>query len=210
MKSTTPKIPVSHLLLALGAGCALASLPLAVSRAEDTAVTTATAQGEETSAHDTAKAENSMALSEHETMFVKKASAGNAAEVKLGELAQTNAESQDVKDFGSQMIKDHGQANTDLEPIAKSHDIAFPAEASEKQKMEYDKLSQLKGAAFDKAYIADAVEDHTKDAKEYQMEQTSAKDSALKAYVEKVTPIVEMHLKMAKELHSKMSGLAKS
>jgi putative membrane protein len=206
MKSTTPKIPVSHLLLA----CALASLPLAVSRAEDTPTTATVAEGEAASTHETAKAEKSMALSEHETMFVKKASAGNAAEVKMGELAQSNAESQEVKDFGSQMVKDHGQANMDLEPIAKSHEIAFPAEASEKQKMEYDKLSQLKGAAFDKAYIADAVEDHTKVAKEYQMEQTSVKDPALKAYAEKVTPIVEMHLKMAKELHAKMSGLAKS
>jgi hypothetical protein len=43
---------------------------------------------------------------------------------------------------------------------------------------------------LDKAYIHAMVEDHQKDAKEYQMESAKAKDAKLKAYVSQTLPIV--------------------
>ena len=45
------------------------------------------------------------------TDFVTKAASGGMLEVQLGQLAQQNAKSQRVKDFGNMMVTDHGRAN---------------------------------------------------------------------------------------------------
>jgi putative membrane protein len=202
-------------LLTLSFAGALACLPLGQASAQDAGgaptkpdseVATPTPPPAATAAPEAtvAAAASAAKLTHKETEFVKKAGAGNAAEVKAGELATTNAESQDVKDFGSRMMKDHGDANTDLGAIAKSHDIEFPPAATEKQKLQYEKLSKLKGEAFDKMYVKDMVADHEKDLAEYKMEKSEAKDPELKAYVDKTEMVVAEHLKMIKEIESKM------
>ena len=91
-------------------------------------------------------------LTDAEVAFIKEAGAGNAAEIKMAELALKNAESQDVKDFAQMMIKDHSQANDDLAVVARNHNIAFPPDAPEKEKALGKKMLDVKGAAFDKAY----------------------------------------------------------
>ena len=141
-----------------------------------------------------------------EVEFVKKAGAGNAAEIKLAQLALHNGESQEVKDFANMMVKDHTAANDDLAAVAKNHNIEFPPKETAEQKATYERLSKLKGAAFDKAYMADAVVDHTKDVAEYKEAQGMAKDEKLVAYVNKVEPIVAGHLQHAKDAKAKVGG----
>ena len=124
----------------------------------------------------------------------------------MAELALKNAESQDVKDFAQMMIKDHSQANDDLAVVARNHNITFPPDAPEKEKALGKKMLDVKGEAFDKAYIMHAVKDHTKDVADYKKAGTEVKDKALVEYVDKTTgPIVEGHLKAAKDIEAKMT-----
>ncbi len=86
--------------------------------------------------------------------FVKTAGAGNLAEVQLGELAQKNSQSADVKQVGSMLVKDHGAANSKLQAVATKMGVTpFPPEPNKTQKATYAKLSKLNGADFDKTYI---------------------------------------------------------
>ncbi|MBV9657667.1 MAG: DUF4142 domain-containing protein [Verrucomicrobia bacterium] len=152
-----------------------------------------------------AQAESAGGLTAQEKAFVKEAGGGNAAEVQLAQLALKNSQNSDVKDFAQMMIKDHSQANTDLGKIAEQHKITpFPPEVPAKEKAFYDKVVKMTGADFDKAYVDHAVEDHTKDAAAYKKAQGEVKDPMLKQYVDKVTPIVEHHLEMAKADQAKM------
>ena len=64
----------------------------------------------------------------------------------------------------------------------------------------YAKMKDLKGSTFDSAYIKHAVADHETDVKEYQKAKKTAKNPELVAYIDKTLPIIEGHLKMAKEL----------
>jgi putative membrane protein len=205
------KIPAAKTrsLLTLTLGCALACLPLGVASAQSegaapTKIDTEPVASPSPAAETTTTTSASSKLTKKETMFVEKAGAGNAAEVKAGELAQSNAESQDVKDFGAKMVKDHGDANTDLGTIATSNGVKFPPAEMAKQKMMYEKLSKLHGAEFDKAYVKDMLADHEKDLAEYKMEENEAKDPDLKAYVTKTKDVVAEHLQMIKEIASKM------
>ena len=214
MKTTvTTPVLVTRSLLTLTFGCALACLPLGnVSAQGDTGAPAPAVPDAQTTPAATTSAESAGAtapsgtakLSKKEMEFVKKAGAGNEAEVKAGKLAQTNAESQEVKDFAAKMVTDHGDANTDLEAVAKSGNVPFPPAEMEKQKMQYEKLSKLQGAAFDKAYVKDMVADHEKDLADYKAEKAEAKDPELKAYTDKTEKVVAEHLKMIKEIESKM------
>ena len=51
---------------------------------------------------------------------------GGLAEVQLGELAQRQGASNQVKQFGAQMVKDHGQANQELKSIAAAKGLDLP------------------------------------------------------------------------------------
>ena len=130
--------------------------------------------------------------SDHE--FVTKALEGGKAEVKLGKLANEKASREDVKQFGQRMVTDHGKADSELESLAKKKGIAVPEQLNAKDSKRFDKLSKLSGASFDKAYIAEMVEDHQHDVAEFEKAATKLHDPELKAWVEKTLPVLKSHL----------------
>ena len=50
------------------------------------------------------------------------------------------------------MVDDHGKAKDELKSIASQKNVTLPAELAKHRAMQ-DKLSKMKGAAFDRAYI---------------------------------------------------------
>ena len=199
------------LWLSASVGCALALSPVTAHAQEADSKKTEASQPQPTDPVESKKGELNQAdpggtvkLTSTEVAFIKEAGAGNAAEIKMAELALKNAESQEVKDFAQMMIKDHTQANDDLAVVARNHNIDFPPDAPEKEKALGKKMLDVKGAAFDKAYVKHAVEDHTKDVADYKKAEKQVKDKKLVEYVDKTTPVVEGHLKAAQELETKV------
>src|SRR3982074_3758030 len=82
--------------------------------------------------------------------FLKKAIEGNYAEVSMGDLAQKNGQSDGVKSFGKTLSTDHAAANQKATDAAKSMGLNSPTGPNAKQKADYDKMSKMSGAAFDK------------------------------------------------------------
>ena len=134
--------------------------------------------------------------------FVMDAARGGMMEVQLGQTAQQKASDQAIKDFGKKMEQDHTQANNELTALAKSKGISLPTDAGS-EKAAIDKLSNLSGAAFDKAYAKAMVRDHKKDVKEFERVSTNSMDSDVKAFAAKTLPTLREHLKMAEELPKK-------
>ena len=131
--------------------------------------------------------------------FIKDAIEGNLAEIQMGQLAQKNAASQEVKDYGQMLVTDHGQANTKATEVANSLKVSPPTEPNAKQKKDYDKMSKLNGAAFDKAFAQHMVADHKKDIAEFQKE-TKSKNQTLAAFASDTLPTLQKHLKSAQAL----------
>ncbi len=136
--------------------------------------------------------------------FMNKAAQGGMAEVKLGELAASKAQSPEVKAFGQRMVVDHGKANTDLKTLAAEKSVTLPNDVNSEQKEMYDKLSKLSGAEFDKEYVKGMVEDHEKDVAEFKKQSTGAENSDVKAFAAKTLPTLESHLDQIKTINSKM------
>ena len=133
-------------------------------------------------------------LTKHDQDFVQAAAQGGMTEVKLGELAATNGQRDDVKEFGQLMVKDHTAINTDLKALAAQKNVTIPDALDEKHQGMVDKLAALNGPKFDDAYIAAMIRDHKKDAKAFKAEQSDTKDVDIKNFLDKSVPVVEGHL----------------
>ena len=139
-------------------------------------------------------------------MFMTKAAEGGMAEVKLGELAQQNGQSQAVKDFGKRMVDDHSKANDQLKEVASKKGVTLPTSPSSHDQAEYNRLSKLQGDSFDKAYSKMMVSDHKKDIGEFKREAGSGSDPDVKSFASQTLPTLQEHLQMAEQ----MNGGAKS
>jgi putative membrane protein len=137
--------------------------------------------------------------------FVAKAASGGMAEVKLGKLAEEKGSSQSAKDFGKGMVEDHSKTGDQLKEVAKEENIDLPSDLNTTDQAQYDRLSKLSGAAFDRAYAKAMVDDHTKDVSEFQHEGKTGKDDAIKEFASKTTPTLEDHLKQAREMQKDIS-----
>ena len=145
-------------------------------------------------------------VSKMDKAFARSAAGGGMMEVQMGQLAATNAASQEVKDFGQRMVTDHGKANDELKTLAESKGIKLPAKIGAKQKEKVDKLAKAKGEEFDKKYMQAMVKDHVKDVEKFRKASKNVKDPELNAWITKTLPTLEQHLQHAKELAQKVGA----
>jgi len=138
-----------------------------------------------------------------DSTFMKTAAMDGMAEVEHGRLAAQNAASDEVKQFAQRMVDDHGKANDELKALASQKNVTLPTELDAKHKAMQDKLSKLKGQAFDKAYMTHMVTAHKQAVTLFQQEAKSGKDAETKAFAEKTLPTLQEHLKMAQGISGK-------
>ena len=139
-----------------------------------------------------APASKSSSLSVKDKTFMKKAARGGMMEVAMGNLAEQNGQSDDVKSFGKRMVTDHGKANDELKKIAAQKSVKLP------HKEPTPKWSS------DKAYMNVMVKDHQKDLAEFQEEAKTGSDPDVKKFAEDTAKVVQEHLELAKETQSKL------
>ena len=179
-------------LLAIGAGTT------ASAQSYGTATQNPAAKGS-----DTAKA---TMLSSTDRDFMTKAAAGGMAEVQLGELAQKNAASDAVKQFGQRMVQDHGKAGEELKQLASAKGVQLPTALDRKHTQDMARLQKLSGADFDREYMKHMVDDHKKDVGEFQKQAKSGRDEQIKSYASKTLPTLQDHLKQAHTVSDQVVG----
>lgn len=143
-------------------------------------------------------------VSSADDKFMNEAAQGGMFEVKMGELASNKAANAEVKAFGKQMVEDHGKANADLKELAAKKGVELPKEMSGGQQADYEKLSKLSGAEFDKEYVAIMVKDHDKDKDAFQEQTEDAEDAGLKAFAAKYAPVIKSHYEKITAIRDKM------
>ena len=134
----------------------------------------------------------------------------NQVDIDAGKLATTKAQDKEVKAFAQQMITDHNGVNkqaTELVTKLKVKPEENDTSRSLKQGGDDNiaKLKNLKGAEFDRAYIAHEVTYHQSviDALDKTL-VPNAKNEELKALLIKVRPAFVAHLEHAKSLQARM------
>jgi putative membrane protein len=137
--------------------------------------------------------------------FVVKAAGGGMMEVELGNIAQQNAASQRVKDFGAMMVRDHGKANDELTSFASRRGLALNTDSlMNLHKSHIESLKKKTGAAFDKAYMSMMVNDHKKDVAEFEKASKMCKDQECLAWAGKTLPTLQLHLDSAQAINKSL------
>lgn len=135
---------------------------------------------------------------EGDTEFAVAAADGGMLEVQLGQLAQANGSSAEVKTFAKMMVDDHSKANDELKAAAAQKNITLPASLGEKNQKKYDDLAGKTGEDFDKAYIDFMVDDHQEDIDAFKKQAENGNDADLKAWAAGKVPTLQHHLDAAK------------
>jgi putative membrane protein len=133
--------------------------------------------------------------------FVDFAAQTDMVEANLGQLTQTAASSQAVKDYAQMLVTDHTKDFNQLYDVAHQANLTRPeAIDAEHDKMMIDPFQKLKGAAFDHRYVQEMIAGHTKAIAIYKKEAGDAQNPAVKSYAEQALPVLEKHLDDAKAL----------
>jgi len=135
----------------------------------------------------------------------------NTADIETGRLAAERAESKDVRDFGRMLSDVHTAVRQQGRDLAKKLGVtpALPADdkMADGHAAVMKRLSALKGAEFDRAFLA-----HEKD---FHIAVLSAVNSTLlpaiankelKDFVTSLAPAFDSHRLMAENLEKKLGG----
>jgi putative membrane protein len=136
----------------------------------------------------------------NDQVFVDKAASGGAHEIQLGTLAKTNAASSEVRKFGDRMVTDHTTVNDWLKIAAKDAKLSVPAKVSDEDQKHIDRLSKLKGAEFDRAYMDHMIADHKGDVALFEQATKQATDGGVRAFAAKALPTLREHLEQANKI----------
>jgi putative membrane protein len=123
----------------------------------------------------------------HGTQFLNKAMESNAAEVKFGELAQSKAQDQRVKDFAAMIVKDHTMALDKMQMLMDDRVNAKVApmkvdwhtmKLTSMDQQTFDRLSKLSGNDFDREFMKTMVSAHQAAIKDFQTHARSHGNTA--------------------------------
>jgi len=137
-------------------------------------------------------------VSKKDQKFILEAGQFGLLEVKLGELAQTNASSESVKQLAQSMITDHSIINEELKAFADKKNVFFPSQLTEKQQKWHNKLAKKQGPDFDKVYPKCVDMTHKKAICKYKKAAKKATDPELKSWAAQKVTVLEHHREMAK------------
>ncbi len=137
--------------------------------------------------------------------FLQDAIHGDAAETRMGELAQEKAQNETVKEYGRTLAEDHSKAMDEAQKVAESLGVEVPAKPTAEARQEFKKLSGMSGQQFDKQFVQHMVEGHKKTIDKY---TTAAKseNAQVAAHAKEVLPVLRKHLETAQSLQKNLGS----
>jgi len=199
-KGEMKKLPA--FLLALGLFCCQRKETVTSTDTVSTSPTETTGTTSTTSTGSSGGTTSSLTASD-KGFFIAAAQA-NMAEVSLGQMASDKATSQEVVNFAKRMVVDHSIANDDLKQLAIKKGVALPAVLTKEQNRISSDLSKKVGPDFDKSYIDQMIRDHEKAVNDFEKGSKETTDPDLKAWAVNLLRTLQDHLKMCKQIASRL------
>jgi putative membrane protein len=137
---------------------------------------------------------------EKDADFAVTAAEDGMLEVRVAQLAETNASSSEVKSFAKSIIADHNKVNEELRQIAMNKNITLPASLGDRCQKKYEKISGKSGREFDEEFSDLMVKDHKDVVDNFKKEAEKGNDPDMKAFAAKNVSSLEHHLAMAEDL----------
>jgi len=157
-------------------------------------------------ADSTGKAAIPSTVSTADQSFAVNTAVAGMTEIQAGQLAEQKGMTQDVKDYGAMMIKDHTAAADKLKAIATQKNITLPSALSPDAQKNIDELQSDSGKKFDKAYLAMMVSDHKKVISAFEDESKNGSDADIRAFADSTLHTLHQHLDKAEKCEKMMKS----
>lgn len=146
------------------------------------------------------KAKSASAAPMSDQQFVDFAAQTDMMEAHLGQMAQDQAGTQAVKDYGQMLITDHTDDYKQLSDAAGKANLTVPKALDAPHNKMIAPFEKLKGKAFDARYIHEMNVGHTKAIEIYKKEAADAQAPDIKSYANTALPVLQKHLDGAKQI----------
>lgn len=133
-----------------------------------------------------------------DSSFMQMAGSLGLLQAKLGKVAQEKGSSSAVQEFGRQMVTDYSRTNQELAAAAKQAAFPGPTLLRQHQQM-VDRFSRMSRSSFDKAYMAEVVNQHNEAVRLFQQEARGGRVASLKQLASTMLPALQQHLQVATE-----------
>ncbi|MCC6287418.1 MAG: DUF4142 domain-containing protein [Chitinophagaceae bacterium] len=137
---------------------------------------------------------------ENTSNFLLKAADGGLAEVAAGKIGEEKATRKAVKDFASQMVKDHTAVNDEVKTLASQLNITLPGAFGEDHQKNIIDLGGKKAKDFDKDFMDMMVTDHKKTIDLFRDASDDDINADVKSFIIATIPKLEAHLAKADSL----------
>jgi len=139
-------------------------------------------------------------LTANERSFLKMAAMDNMTEIQMGKLAQTKSQDNKIQQYGQTLINDHQNAQDELKTLAQQYNVALPTQLDQTHQQEVNRMGNLSGAGFDRAFVQRAVTDHQKAVQQFQKMSQNATNSDVRQFASNTASVLEKHLDEAQNL----------
>ena len=135
----------------------------------------------------------------------------NTADIETGKLAAERGQSNEVRQFGAMLARDHAMVRQQGRDLAKKLGVTPTPPADDKSAQEQAavirRLNALRAAEFDRAFLEREVQFHSDVIAAIKTTLLPAiKNEELKALVVKVAPAFQAHLQMAQSLGKQLAA----
>ncbi|MDI3285651.1 DUF4142 domain-containing protein [Polyangium sp. 15x6] len=145
------------------------------------------------------EAASELAVTHNDTLFVQAAANSNLWSVKAARLAVRLAKNSKVEALALQELAEHVNVTEGIEALAGKFGVAMPTALDPLVESLFQRLSNLQGNRFDRAYLHTVIESHMYDVAILSL-ALSSRDADVKAFAEKNLPILRGHLEAAQEI----------
>lgn len=125
--------------------------------------------------------------------FVQTVASSGMMEVELGRMAAEKGTSQEVKNFGQQMVQDHSNANQQLQSVVQGMQMSVPQTMMDKHQQIVNDLQGLSGNDFDRKYIDMMVDAHMQDIQKFKDAQGNVSNQQLNNWINNTLPVLQQH-----------------
>lgn len=142
-----------------------------------------------------------------EWRFLKEAAAASRFDADASRLALSKSSRPAIRSFATELVNHHASVSNELVHMLHVRGMALPM-LSNGQRKTLDRLAKLNGAKFDREYV-EAVGPKTQQENQrlFEKARVATVDPQLKAWIERVLPILGHHLTLAERLAPAVSRL---
>jgi predicted outer membrane protein len=131
--------------------------------------------------------------STQDTQYLQAVHQVNLFEITAGNLAQQKGQNQQVKDLGKMFVTDHTQLDQTVQSTAQQLNVQLPADPTADQQKVLDRLNNLSGAEFDKAWVTAQLAGHVQAIQATQTEISQGSEQSVIQLAQDALPVLQAH-----------------